>query len=69
MKQRSGKPKGPFHVQVVKGKRLSNDLANRLNDYRHQFPNREIVAVNVIDTGFAADDPVLYEVVWEAPPK
>lgn len=69
MRKHSGKPKGPFHVQVIKGKRLSNDLPNRLNDYRHQFSRREIVAVNVLDPGFTADDPVVYEVIWEAPPK
>lgn len=77
MRKRGGKPAGPFSVQIVKGRRLSNDLANRLNDYRHTFPRRQIIAVNVLPMpdesnlgdGPGADTPVVYEIVWEEPPK
>ncbi len=71
MRKRSGKPKGPFSVQVIKGEMLSNILANRLNDYRHQFPRREIVAVSVLEIveGDMPPAQVVYEVIWEEPPK
>jgi hypothetical protein len=68
VRKHSGRPRGVFHVQIIKGQRLSNDLANRLNDYKHQFPQREIIAVNVLPPlpGDLRPDLVLYEVVWTA---